>query len=435
MTRFSLSIFLGLALSAIQSPLPAQSNGAQTNANTQEVLRNWSLFSEYQKNGDFQTAIPYGWNVYRLDPKKLKTLYTRMAECYFGLYEKDSLDARVAYADTMIMLYDLGIKHIPDRTASFWLSKAYALENYFDGNRNEQAIEAYEKVVELDFDNTDFAYLDRLGVLYIRNSGESPAFKQKAIALYRRSLEKDSNNETAGDRLKRLISDPKELIEIAEGQLATDPQNPEKIWNAAQAYIDAEHFDGAEKYLQNLVKKAPKTPNYWNELAKVQQRQRKFRQAIDSYEKALGLNVALRENYLNITVCYRELKNYSAARSYALRAVQKEKGWGRPYVEIAEVYKASVEECIRDSRGGDWARMDFNDKLVYKLAADSYMRAKSVESILANEVDQRVRELSTLVPAREDYFFHRDRIQNGKIDIQSSCYTWINEPVSVPSLK
>ncbi len=491
---------VGTSLICFSTALPtsAQQELAQVKIDPSEVNKNWSLFSEYQKNSDCKTAIPYGWNVLRMNPKRFKTLYTKMGECYYAFYEKETdANIRKAYADTMVMLYDLGIQHVPDRASTYWLSKAYALENYFEG-RDADATAAYEKAISLD-PKTDFAYVDRLGVLYIKHIPDDPANKQKAIEHYQKAYstyvspwdfitvgatrdevskalgsadkiaeavfqnlktiswiyEKEkaliyfvdgkvmgwnregppTPKEVATERLKKLITDPKELIEIAEKQLATDPNNIERIWNAAQAHIQAEQYDGAEKHLNKLIKMAPKTANYWNELARVQQRQQRFKQAIESYEKALTLNPALKENLLNITVCYREMNNYSAARTYALRAAQREKGWGRPYFEIAEVYKAAVERCIRETKGGDWSKLDINDKLVYKLAADSYARAKTVESSNSNEADIRFRELSTLVPSREDYFFHRVKIQNGKMVIESPCYTWIGEPVPVPPLR
>ena len=427
---------VGISLISFSAALPtlAQQELAQAKVDPSEVGKNWSLFSEYQKNGDCKTATPYGWNVLRMNPKRFKTLYTKMGECYYAFYEKETDgNIRKAYADTMVMLYDLGIQHVPDRASTYWLSKAYALENYFEG-RDADATAAYEKAISLD-PKTDFAYVDRLGVLYIKHIPDNLVNRQKAIELYRKAQEADPKNEVPGERLKRLITDPKELIEIAEKLLANDPNNIERIWSAAQAHIQAEQYDGAEKHLNKLIKMAPKTANYWNELARVQQRQQKFKQAIDSYEKALNLNPALKENLLNITVCYRELNNYSAARTYALRAAQREKGWGRPYIEIAELYKAAVERCIKEAKGGDWSKLDINDKLVYKLAADSYARAKAVDSSIGNEADLRIRELSTLVPSREDYFFHRDKIRNGTMTIESPCYTWIGEPVPVPPLK
>ena len=103
-------------------------------------------------------------------------------------------------------------------------------------------------------------------------------------------------------------------------------------------------------------------------------------------------------------------------------------------MEIGEVYKAAVEACIRDTKGGDWAKMDIDDKLVYRLAQEAFSRAKSVESSIANEANQRINELLTLVPTREDIFFHKGRIVNDRMKIGGDCYGWINEQVAV-SLK
>ncbi len=423
MTRLRLTVFLFTAL--LSAPARSQSNDV-------EAAKNWSLFFEYHKNSDFATASPYGWKVIQLSPARFKTVYNKLAECYYSFYQKADTATRMAFADTMIMIYDLGIKNIPDRNSALWLSRGYALSNYFQG-RDLEAIESYEKAVTED-PKTDFAYFDQLGLLYRKHMEENPPFKMKAIELYRVQKDRDPNNPLISDRLKNLISDPQELIDLANQDLKNDPENVEKIWNAAQAYIEGEQYGGAEAHLRKLVKKAPKNANYWNELAKVLQREARYKQAIDTYEEALKLNPALRDNHLNITVCYRMMKNYAAARSTALRAAQKEKGWGRPYMEIGEVYKAAVEACIRETKGGDWAKMDIDDKLVYKLAQESFARSKSVESSLVNEANQRIGELSTLVPSREDIFFHKARIVNDRMKIGGDCYGWINEQVAV-SLK
>jgi len=403
---------------------------AQT-ANPAEAAKNWSLFFEYHKNGDFPTAVPYAWKVIQLDPTRFKTIYAKLAECYYGLYQNKDTDSttRQANADSMILVYDLGIKNVPERAAGLWLTRGYALGTYFRG-RDDDAIMSYEKAIELD-PKTEFAYVDQLGVLYMRNIDNNPEYRMKAIHLYRKVHEADGTNQVAMDRLKQLISDPQELVNLAEADLKNDPENPEKIWNAAKAHMDAEQFAEAQKDLVKLVKKFPKAGNYWNELAKAYQRDGKFKQAIHAYEEALKVNPAVRENRLNIAVCYRQMKDYTAARSTALKAGQGEKGWGQPYIEIAEVYKAAVENCIRDTKGGDWAKLDIEDKLVYRLAQQAYERAKSLEKTLTSECNQRINELSTLVPSIEDLFFNKARIINGKMAIGGSCYTWVHEEVAV----
>ncbi|MCI0708265.1 MAG: tetratricopeptide repeat protein [Ignavibacteriae bacterium] len=401
----------------------------------QELAKNWSLFSEYQRNGDHKSAVPYGWEVYKLDPKRFKTLYQKLAECYFSFYEKaETPEAKKAFADTIVIINDLGIEHAPDRASSHWLQKAYALENYFEGKRDKDAIAAYEKTLELDFKGIDFAYGDRLGQLYKNHANEDPSMKEKAIKLYQRYIDADPSNQIAVERMRTLASDPMELVAIYEKLLKSDPENIEYIWGAAQANMRAEQFAAAEKHLRKLTQKAATNATYWNELGKAQQHQRKFREAIDSYERALKLNAALKENFLNISVCWREMKNYDQARVFARRAASSDKGWGRPYIMIGEIYKAAVENCIVGSKNGDWTKLDFDDKLVYKLAQDEFAKAKATEPGLSNEVNQLTNALSTLVPTKEDYFFNKDRIVNGKIPIEGACYSWIKESVTVPAL-
>jgi len=485
---------VGLALASVLIVMFGFSLYAQESGEIQKALgENWSLFSEYHKNGEYASAAPYGWNVYRLDPARFKTLYTRLAECYYSFYKRarigelkpgmttdeilktlgeptgkqdvqyknskavrwnyeaeraalyfvdnklqgterqDSYQNPKAYADTMVMIYDLGIKHVPERAASFWLLRGFALENYFDG-RELEAIPAYEKSVELDFNGLDLYYIDRLGVLYANNIQSNPEFKSKAIALYRRAQEKYHDNPLPVQRLKALVTDPLEFVTYAEKDLANDPENVEKIWEAAMANREAELWPGAERHLTKLVRKEPKNSTYWNELGKAQQRQQKFRQAIDSYENALKFNSSLKENHLNISDCHRMLGNFTAARASALKGAQADRSWGRPYIVIADIYKAAVERCIMQTKGGDWAKLDIDDKLVYKLAQDYFARAKAIEPAITAEANQRITELSTLVPAKEDLFFYRSRIQNNKMTLQSPCYDWIGESVPVPSL-
>lgn len=103
-------------------------------------------------------------------------------------------------------------------------------------------------------------------------------------------------------------------------------------------------------------------------------------------------------------------------------------------MEVGEIYKAAVEHCVMTNKNGDWTKLDLDDKLVYKTAANSFQRARSVDPSLANEALQRESDLRTLVPTREDLFFNQARIVDGKIALTSSCYQWI-DPVSVDEPK
>jgi hypothetical protein len=68
-----------LALLLQSAPLFAQQNGG--NEETERLLRrNWSLFLENFKTGDFKTAKSNGWEVMRLDQSRFKTLHSKLVE-------------------------------------------------------------------------------------------------------------------------------------------------------------------------------------------------------------------------------------------------------------------------------------------------------------------------------------------------------------------
>lgn len=407
-----------------------------------EILKNWSLFSEYHRNGDYRSAVPFAWKVQTMAPARYKTLYHKLGESYYKLYEQAEGDLKKAYADTIVYVYDLGIQNLPDRAAALYLLKGLAVENYHSGLELD-AIKAYEKGMELDFAGTEFYYIDRLGMLYSRNAGPENDFKVKAIDLYRKYLIRDPGSKEALNRLKRLVEDPRELIDIALQKLKTDPEKPEYIWETAKAYQEAEEYCGAIAYVLKLTKKFPDSESYWTELGgtyqrcaagleKNEERNARFNDAINAYQRALRIKPEVKETILNIAICYRELKNLPTARTYAERAAAKDHSWGRPYLEIALIYEAQVQQCVVSVRGG-WDKLKFEDKVVYRLAQEYYGRAKSIDPKIAVEAESGARHLDSLVPTQEDYFFNKSQIRTGKVAVTGSCYDWIDESITVPS--
>ncbi|CUS83016.1 tetratricopeptide repeat protein [Candidatus Kryptobacter tengchongensis] len=396
-----------------------------------EVLKNWSLFYEYFKTGDYVSAFPYGWKVMEMQPTRFKTLYKAMEKIYLKFYEEAPPEKKTQYADTLLIIYDNAIKYHPENASEYYLRKGYVLENYYT-NREIEAIQAYEKGIELDFEHIEFYYIDRLGVLYIKHMEENPEYREKAIELYRKVLDKDPQNVTANDRLRALVKDISELIELNKKRLEVDPENTELIWTIANLYIRAEDYRNAIPYLEKLTKKFPDNETYWNRLGYCYQRVGEYKKAIDVYNRSLKINPDAKEIILNIAVCYRELDNFEQARIWARRAMAKDKNWGRPYLEIAQIYEAAVAKCVKTTKGGDWTKIDFVDKLVYQLAVEYYELAKRIDPSVANEANQRIKNLETLVPTQEDYFFNKRKIKEGKIAITGGCYDWIGESITVP---
>lgn len=399
----------------------------------QQVLMNWSLFYEDYRNGYYERAIPYGWKVMELHPTRFRALYGNLAECYRQLYlQTDDPEKQAAYADTIIYIFKKGIEHLPDRANIYYLQKAHFYDNYYSPPRIENAIRTYEKAVAIDFDTIDFQYIDRLGNLYMDNRGPDNDYEQRAIDLYQKYLtERDPDNSTALDRLRRLVRDPQELIRLAEETLRTDPDNPSNIWSLVQAYNSAQEYQKSIPYVEKLIEMNPESETYWNELARLFERTNQTREAIRTYSQLLRIKGDDREIPLKIAQAYRQLGNHRQAREYARRAQRMAPNWGEPLVEIATIYEEVIEKCVVNTKGG-WANMQLEDRIMYKLAQEYYQRAAQTDQRVATRARERAQFLNNLIPQDEDYFFNREFISNGKIKIFGDCYEWVGEEITVP---
>ncbi len=389
---------------------------------TLKIYRKWSLFSEYHKNGDYETALPYGFEILEINPAKFKTIFLKMEDCLVFLHDSTNVDeaTKRMYADTLMYVYDLAIKTQPENAAYYYKKMGYYLETWYSG-REEDAIKAYVKAYELDKD-LDFYYVDRLGLLYIKMANDENNYRLKAFELYQEASTKDPNNPIPLDRMKSLAENIEQLIQITYNAWKLDPENLQKAWQYASITYQSGEYNKAIEPLEFLVKKDPSSETYWSRLATCYQKTEKYSKAIEAYKKAFEINNKVREYPLNMGICYKELGQFATARTYFYKAAEVDKNWGLPYVYEATLYQAAVQKC---------GSFDFMDKVVLQLAVDTYRKAKSIDPSVANIADEAIQSLANSVPTKEEYFFRR--LKSGtSIKIEGPCYNWIGKSITVP---
>lgn len=389
---------------------------------TIKIYRKWSLFSEYHKNGDYETALPYGFEILEIDPAKFKTIFLKLEDCIIYLHDSTNVsqDVKKSLADTLMFVYDLAIKTQPQNAAYYYKKKGYYLESWYIG-RELDAIEAYEKAYELDKD-LDFYYVDRLGLLYIKLANEENDFRLKAFQLYQEASTKDPNNSLPLERMKNLAENIEQLIEITYNAWKLDKENIQKAWQYSSITYQTGEYEKAIEPLEFLVQRVPDNETYWARLATSYQKTEKYQKAINAYKKAFELNKSVREYLLNIGICYKELGQFSTARNYFYQAAELSKGWGLPYIYEATLYQAAVQKC---------GSFEFMDKVVLKLAVDTYAKAKALDPSVAPLADDAIRSLSNSIPTKEEYFFRK--LKSGQtIKIEGNCYNWIGKSITVP---
>jgi len=125
--------------------------------------------------------------------------------------------------------------------------------------------------------------------------------------------------------------------------------------------------------------------------------------------------------FLYIAECYRIQKNFSSARTYALKSINERPGDGNPYIMIGDMYAASSKTCGSN---------DVEKKAVYWVAVDKYYRAKQVDPEIADVANDRIRTYSVYFPLKDDIFFH-GYDEGGEFIVE--C--WINEKTTIRAAK
>lgn len=101
--------------------------------------------------------------------------------------------------------------------------------------------------------------------------------------------------------------------------------------------------------------------------------------------------------YLVLADSYKNLNQFTSARSAANKVIELRPGDGRPYIIIGDMYMASSASC------GD---NPVNQRFGYIAAADKYSKAKSIDPKIADAAQQKYNGAVGGFPKTEDIFFY-----------------------------
>jgi hypothetical protein len=148
----------------------------------------------------------------------------------------------------------------------------------------------------------------------------------------------------------------------------------------------------------------------------------KYRDAVKGFEQAAeeteDLDRKARYNQLIAKIQYAHLKNFSQARTYALKAAKLKPNWGEPHLLIGKLYASSGPLC---GPGRGW-----DSQVVTWVAIDKWQYAKSIDPSVADEAIRLINQYSPFMPSIEDIF--QRNLQEG------ASYTvgcWIQETTRI----
>ena len=387
-----------------------------------KILTEYSLFSEYYKNKDCMSAVPYGWSVLEMDPKRFaKWIYYKMEDCFWYLHDSSNASPEMIQSinDTILYFYGLALEYYPEAKGYFQVRKAFVSEIWL-GEKIEIVIKEYEDAFSFDPNQTSY-YYNRLGQLYKKNMTETNDYRTKAIDLYSMLGEREPNTPQWPIELESLVENIDELVDLTKKTWDLDKENLTKAWKYAALAIKASRYEEAIAPLEFLVTKESETVNYWNQLATAYQKIDKVEKAESAVKKLIQIDPENKVHYLNLGILYKDKGQLAAARTQYQKASEVGKGWGQAIFNEGLLYEQAARNC----------EFNFETKCVYQLAVDTYRRAKNSDPSIGQQAQDRINALSNSVPTKEDYFFRK--LKSGTvIPITGSCFGWIGKSITVP---
>ncbi len=421
MKIFGAAVFIYLFFS-VSSSFAFTVNNEVALSDTNKLRELYSLFSEYYKNKDYKSALPYGWQVLQMDPHMFaKWIYYKMEDALWYLHDSTSLapEEKKAVNDTIVALYNMAIENYPTDKAFFQQRKAFVAETWLNWDI-VKVISEYEKAAHADTNMSSY-YYNRLGQLYIKKAETDSTYLAKAIDLYQMLSNREPDNPQWQEILSQIVKNPDELLGIYKKQWEKEQQNSEKAYKYADFAQRLGKYEESVKPLEFLVSQSPEGVNYWTKLANAYQKIENWTKAEDAYKTLEKIDSQNKNHYLNLGIIYSKTGKPAAARTQYIKASEVGKNWGLPIYYEGQLYEDAARNC------GDY---NFDAKVVYQLAVDTYRKAYAMDPTVT-QAHERANQLSVSVPTQEDYFFHQ--LKSGQtIPIKGECYSWIDRSIKVP---
>lgn len=381
-----------------------------------QCMRNLSLYREYVKQNDFNTALPYWRRAFSECPQSFKGIYLDGVKMYRDFIEKQK-DPQVqsGLVDTLMLIYDLRIKYF----------------NQLDEVRARQGIDLLRyKRDDINQVQRAYGYLKESVDLAGDKSSEAAVatFMSASMSLYQ------NEKLPAGD----LISDFLTATEIMNGKIASEPADtmlPVLQETLTRNFVQIPGIDDNEcvKSLEVLFKDNPNDPQLmkvivavmeakklsdnplWMSAAKnlfsqypsselaskiayISHTQNEAKDASNYFNQAIQLetdNSKKADFYLGLAAATDNLGNKSLARDYAQKAIELKSGWGKPYILIAQLYASSRDLCQGISL----------PNAIYWIAVDKLNEAKRIDPSVEAEANSIILSLSPHFPNKEEAFF------------------------------
>jgi len=411
-------------------------------AGVKEYIETASIFDQFYKQGDYKSALA-PWSVeYTKFPKSSDNVYIHGIKMHEDMISKAPDAEKAALLNKIMEIYDKRIQYFGNegynlgRKATIYLKYKLAEADQMTDEQKKEVYKTGYKWLESSVEKQ--GQESEAAVLLLLNRATALLFKtgefkaDKVMAVYDKTsiiveanLAKtpdDDNYQKAKAGINRAFVESGAvtcevlvpLYEVEFAKKSDDLATLKKInymLNREDCSDSKLYADVAEK----LYKMEPTSQSAFS-MARLFLKRNNTAKAIEYYEEAINTE---KDKYEKASYCY-ELalviygqKDYSRVRSYARQAIALNSEWGKPYILIGKIYAASAK-LIGES--------DLQQRMVYCLAVDQFIKAKAVDPEVTAEANKEISTYSQYFPGKEDAFF-----ENIKAGSTYKVGGWINE--------
>jgi tetratricopeptide (TPR) repeat protein len=415
-----------------------------------DFMNELSLYNEFYKQENFESAMPHWRTVYNKYPKSTLNLYIHGANMYESMIENaSSLEEKSKYIDELMKLYDKRIKYFGERgyvlgrKATAWLK--YKLDNdreMDNGNLQETLKKGYDWLNESVAEKGNETELPVL-VLLMQTSrslfklGDLP--KETVVKNYDTSnsiLNATLENTTDAETIKNVndvqayiedifgtsgAADCEALVSIFTPQYEDKKDDIEFIKNMLRRLGNANCdetplFSEATERLYELEPSAEAAFNMARRYVKRDDSERAKKYYQQAMEQETDKELLAKYYYEYALFIYAKENALQEARSYARKALDIKSDYCEALMLIGDIYVAASRSFGED---------DFQKSSVFWLAVDYYERARSNPDC-AVDASKKARDFHKYFPNKEEAFFRG--LQEGQT---YKVEGWINENTKV----
>ena len=427
--------------------------------NAQDCETDYSLYREYighwkqakYNPNNINPQMITSWrNVYNNCPDLRQNTYldgvTIMT--YAFIRPEKNAEMKDKYVDTLIMIYDKRAEYFPNGKNGSQIGNIMGRKGIdiytWAPHRYEEAYNALKQAIDLDGNNSNYAFIDTYFPLVITMVKNGKLEESTILEEYGRLMEIADyniqvNTEMANEKLLNNFNATKanldiavqpyanceDLVRIYQPKFDADPENVELLTKIAET-LEKRKCDDSQLYLSvavNLHKVNP-SPESAYLIGKKYLSEKDYGQATKyllESTKSSNKEWAY-QSYIYLAQIMNMNKNYEQGRTYARKAYDLDRTKGEPFIIIGQLYAASAKDC---------GTGDLETKAAYWAAVDQFEKAKSVDSSIASKANELINAYAHYFPSVETIFFNG--YEEGQTFTLDKC--WIGETTKVRAAK